>query len=99
MAIKTKQWYEAHDQFGDGGDPWYNYFFELGNTVKYLSVEPNLTGVYFIKEKYDEFEDSILDVVDFEEITLDKASFYKIVEMLKNKSKDNKREIIKGFLR
>ena len=97
MAIKTKQWYEAYDKYSDE-KPWHNYFFELGNTVKYISVEPDFRDASYIEESMEDFEINILDNYEFGETEIYGDLFYEVVKSLKKESKDNKREIIKGFL-
>lgn len=98
MAIKTKQWYEAIDKYGDEEGSWHNYFFEIGDTIKYISVEPRFKEASYIEEDVDEFEMNILDNYELEETELTDMLFHEVVKGLRDESKDNKREIIKGFL-
>lgn len=99
MKLKTQQWYEAIDKYGDEEEPWHNYFFGLGDTVKYISVEPGFRDSYYIEESMDEFEMNILDNYELEETGLTTMLMNEALKGLVDESKENKRKIIKGFFK
>lgn len=80
--IKTKQLYAAYDQYGDEQDPWYNYFLEIGDTMKYLSIEPGFKSIDIVNEPYDQFEEYLLDHYEFEEVELDNKQYQYIIKGL-----------------
>jgi hypothetical protein len=78
MELIEKQWYEAINMFNE---VWYNYFFELEGTVKYISIEPNFSNVSYIEESEREFK-SMLGSFDFEETTISEKDERKIIRGL-----------------
>ena len=64
MDLKLKTWYLAEHIFGDV--PYYNFFLEINNNVKFISIDAKTEEVQLIKVSYKEFETNILDSFEFE---------------------------------
>jgi hypothetical protein len=96
--LKIGTWYEAIDKYGSEEKPWSNYFFEIGDTVKYIQVEPDFKDSHYIEEDPDIFEADILENFEFEKTEMTDRLLHEIIKHLKSESNKNKREIIKGFL-
>lgn len=79
MDLKTKQWYRAESMFDDEIF-WYNYIFEIGNVVRYLTVESDFSDVDYMGESQEDFQDNILDSFELEETELSRDSIHKVVE-------------------
>lgn len=64
MDLKERQWYLAEHNFDDL--IYYNYFFKIGKTVKYISLNIISYDVEIVRESYEEFEEN-MDPFNFDE--------------------------------
>lgn len=94
MVLKTNQWYEAYDIYGDGREAWYNYFFEIGPTVVYISADQELNSILLHAEDDSVFRDDILDNYEFDESSISADQLLKILSKVHKKMGPEERRII-----
>lgn len=87
--IKPKIWYKAISNDDPYMQPWYNYFFEIGEAVEYFSIETFDLDEYdaninIVRENNYEFTES-LDSFNFEKIKInDKFRRYLLLSVFRH---------------